>query len=83
MTVYVAKQSRPYYRYKMSLMMADTLQELMDMISVIDLDPKWMKEHQGIPFYWITKGRKQKAIQAGADEVNERWILEKMQSMFR
>jgi len=65
----------------MSLMIADTLQELMDMVSLIDLDPQWMQRHRGVPVYWITKGRKEKAIQAGADEVNERYIMDRIDDM--
>jgi len=76
--VYVSKQDRKYYRYIMSMMIADTLQELMDMATLVGVDHKWRSEHKGIPLFWICKEMKVKAIAAGADVVNERWMLEQM-----
>ncbi len=79
--VYISKQDQKYYRYKMSMMIADTLQELMDMATLVGVDHKWIKDHNGIPLFWICKEMKAKAITAGADEVNLRWIISRIGEM--
>lgn len=74
MACYVDDAMIPFGRMKMSHLYADTHEELMHMVGMIGVDPKWIqypgnskKEH-----FDICKSKRVLAIKAGAREVDWR-----------
>lgn len=59
----------------MSHMAADTLEELHQMAANIGVSKKHFQNKQSKPHYDICKQSKQKAIELGAKEVNDREII--------
>jgi monoamine oxidase len=62
-----------YGRMKMSHMMADTHEELVEMVKKIDLDPKWI-QHKGRPdeHFDLSISKRKLAVQNGAVEITMR-----------
>lgn len=76
MTVYVDNARIPYGRMKMSHMLADSRQELLNMAMLIGLDTKHL-QNKGQPneHFDVSATYRQKAIAAGAVEVDQRTLV--------
>ena len=74
MSVYVDNQQIKHKRMIMCLMFADSLQELLDMATNIDLDHKWLGTDR-MPHFWPCKSYRAKAVALGAKEVNVRYFF--------
>lgn len=74
--VYVGNLEFPYGRMLMSHMMADTEEELHIMAQSIGIARKWFQDHKhSLPHYDICKSKKLLAIQKGAEQVTDRWLV--------
>jgi hypothetical protein len=71
MTVYVDFSRIPYARMIMSHMLADTLEELHAMADTIGLARKHFQP-LSTPHYDVSQAYRQKAVRAGAVEINRR-----------
>jgi len=74
--VYVGTREYRYGRMIMSHMAADTLDELHDMAKNIGVNGTHFQDKKGKPHYDICKQNKMKAIQLGAQEVDDRKLIE-------
>jgi hypothetical protein len=72
MTVYVDDMFAPYGRMKMSHMLADSRDELLEMADKIGVDRRWYQgfEKASCPHFDIAKSKRSLAIAAGAVEVD-------------
>lgn len=74
--VYVDKARVPFKRMKLSHMVADTHEELIDMATKLELNLKWLqypgtyKEH-----FDVSEGTRKRAIDLGALEVSSKEIV--------
>ena len=70
MAVYVDNMRAPYGRMIMCHMMADTTQELLEMVDKIGVARRWI-QYKGTPkeHFDISLGRRALAVRAGAIEV--------------
>jgi len=76
MTVYVDDMRAPYGRMIMCHCAADTKQELLDMMTKIGIQHKWIqKEGTWREHFDISLGKKTLAIKAGAVEVTKRELV--------
>lgn len=73
--VYVGKNEYKYGRMIMSHLAADTLEELHLMAERIGVAKKHFQNKIGKPHYDICKHNKQKALELGAVEVNDRELI--------
>jgi hypothetical protein len=73
--VYVGTREYKYGRMIMSHMAADSLDELHQMAQAIGVAKRHFQNKKGKPHYDICKQNKQKAIELGAMEVNDREII--------
>lgn len=80
MSVYVDPPFHRYRRghrtYHMCHMMADTLEELFDMVNRIGVDPKWFQEGR-YPHFDICKSKRELAIQNGAIPVSSKELIKR------
>lgn len=76
MSVYVDSMKAPYGRMKMCHMVADTHEELMDMVRRIGVDPKWIQQ-EGLysEHFDIALSKKKKALEHGAIEIGMRELV--------
>jgi hypothetical protein len=81
--VYVDDPIYPFGNMKMCHMMADTLDELHSMASKIGIQRKWFQPHPAHPHYDISKGKRQLAVQSGAQEVTSRELVMKLSLVFK
>lgn len=84
MTVYVDDMYKypigRYGRMKMSHMIADTHEELVEMADKIGVQRKWIQdEGTSEEHFDISKGKREKAIEHGAIEITMRELVEKLQ----
>lgn len=80
--VYVGTREYKYGRMIMSHMVADTLDELHKMANNIGIARKHFQNKKGKPHYDICKQNKLKAIELGANEVNDRKIIEVLRAKY-
>lgn len=73
--VYIGKNEYKYGRMILSHMAADTLEELHSMAENIGVSKAHFQNKKGKPHYDICKQNKQKALQLGAIEVNDRELV--------
>jgi hypothetical protein len=73
--VYVGKNEYKYGRMIMSHMVADTLEELHLMAENIWIAKRHFQNKKGKPHYDICKQNKQKALELGAIEVDDRDLI--------
>lgn len=73
MAVYVDNFNASYGRMKMCHLIADTTNELLEMVDKIGVQRKWV-QHEGTynEHFDICLSKKQKAIEFGAKEINFR-----------
>lgn len=73
MAVYVDSMFAPYRGMKMCHMVADSRQELLDMVDKIGVDRKWI-QHKGTPreHFDIAASKRKLAVSFGAVEVTRR-----------
>lgn len=73
MTVYVDDMMAPFGRMRMSHLVADTPEELLDMVDKIGVQRKWI-QHQGTKdeHFDISMGKRLLAIQHGAKAIT--WL---------
>lgn len=71
--VYIDNFNAPFGRMKMCHMIADTTDELLDMVDKISVQRKWI-QYPGTPneHFDISLAKKQLALTAGATEINFR-----------
>lgn len=81
--VYIGARKYPYRRMIMSHMAADTLEELHEMADRIGVNRKHFQDKPGKPHYDICQKMKQKAIEFGAKEVNDRELIRLYQKVYR
>ena len=74
--VYVGIREYPYGRMVMSHMAADSVDELHLMAAKIGVDRKHFQNKKGRPHYDVCKKMKAIAISFGANEVDDRRIIE-------
>lgn len=79
MAVYVGTIEYPFGRMIMFHLVADTIQELHEMVDKIGVQRKWFqnKKEHGLPHYDICKAKKLLAIKNGAIEMSDRELIEK------
>lgn len=73
--VYIGKNEYKYGRMIMSHMAADTLEELHLMAEKIGVAKRHFQNKEGKPHYDVCKQNKQKALELGAIEVNDRELI--------
>jgi len=73
--VYVGTREYKLGRMIMSHMIADTLDELHEMASLIGVSKKHFQNKPKKPHYDVCKQMKKKAISLGAKQVNDREII--------
>ena len=73
--LYVGKNEYKYGRMIMSHMVADTLEELHLMAENIGIAKRHFQNKKGKPHYDICKQNKQKALELGAIEVDDRDLI--------
>lgn len=71
MTVYIDKERNTFGRMIMCHMFADTIAELHDMASKIGMRRTWFQPFS-FPHYDVAVGRRKKALELGAVEVDRR-----------
>lgn len=79
MSVYVDNMRAPYGRMIMCHMVADTTQELIDMVEKIGVHPKWIQKagtHE--EHFDISLAKRALAIKNGAIEVSQRDVAKLM-----
>jgi hypothetical protein len=76
MPVYVGKREYAFARLKLSHMVADTLEELHAMADKVGVSRKYFQAKPERPHYDICKSSKLMAIKLGAQEVDDRVIIE-------
>lgn len=79
MTVYVDAARHPFRRMVMCHMIADSIDELMQMADEIGLDRKWFQPSSH-PHFDICKANRAKAIKAGARPVTNRELVQAMRN---
>ena len=75
MSVYVGPSLYPFGRMIMCHMVADSLEELHTMADRIGIRRQWFQDTRH-PHYDISKGKRHLAILAGAQEADERQVVE-------
>lgn len=80
--VYVDTIGYPYGRMIMFHLLADTLEELHDMVDKIGVNRKWFQNKEGYPHYDICKSKKALAIKYGATEMRDREILQQVKGKY-
>jgi hypothetical protein len=75
MSVYVGPSLYPFGRMIMCHMVADSLEELHAMADQIGIQRQWFQDTRH-PHYDISKGKRQLAVLAGAQEIDERQGVE-------
>lgn len=70
MSVYVDGATNPYGRMKMCHMIADSVDELLEMVDEIGVDRKWFQASPpaSFPHFDIAQSKKRLALDAGAVE---------------
>lgn len=81
--VYIGTRKYKYGRMLMSHMAADTLEELHEMADLIGVNRKHFQDKPGKPHYDICQKMKQKAIELGAKEVDDRELIRLYRSKYR
>lgn len=81
--VYIGTRKYKYGRMLMSHMAADTLEELHEMADRIRVNRKHFQDKPGKPHYDICQQMKRKAIEFGAQEVNDRELIRLYQKVYR
>ena len=81
--VYIGNREYKYGRMIMSHMAADTLEELHQMAKAIGVSKRHFQNLNGKPHYDICKQNKQKAMNLGAKEVDDREIINLFKSKYR
>lgn len=79
MAVYVDNAKIRYGRMIMFHLVADTLDELFQMVDKIGVDRKWFQAKASFPHFDICKSKKELALQNGAIEVDNRRLVAVMQ----
>jgi hypothetical protein len=81
MAVYVDDMKAKYGRMIMSHMLADTTEELLAMADTIGLNRKWL-QHAGTEkeHFDVSQQYKQRAIEAGAIQVDRRFVAKLLRS---
>jgi hypothetical protein len=79
-THYLREQTNPFaQRYgshvKWCHLFADSLQELHDFASKLELKPSWFQDKKRFPHYDIVQSKRQQAIALGAQEIDLRNYL--------
>ena len=74
--VLVGTRKYPYGKMLMSHMAADTLEELHTMAQAIGIARRHFQDKPGKPHYDVCQQNKQKAIELGAIEVDDRKIID-------
>jgi hypothetical protein len=78
MAVYVGDIEWKFRNMIMFHMMADTEQELMEMVDKIGVQRKWFQHHKGsYPHFDICKSKKVLALKNGAIELSDREMVVK------
>lgn len=77
MAVYIDDYEAPFGRMKMCHMVADTTEELLDMVDKIGVHRKWI-QHPGTynEHFDICLSKKKKAVELGAKEITAREYAE-------
>lgn len=76
MTVYVDGQRNNYGRMKMCHMVADTKEELLEMVDKIGVNRKWIqKENTPYEHFDISLGKRKLAIENGAVAVSSKELI--------
>lgn len=57
-------------------MFADTLEELHNMAGLLNLKEKWFQDHINFSHYDLTKSKRILAIEYGAVEVRDQFVIE-------
>ncbi len=71
--VYIDNYNAPFGRMKMCHLIADTTEELLEMVDKIGVDRKWIQYPNTFNEHFdICLSKKAKAIKAGAKEINFR-----------
>lgn len=76
MAVYVDDMKSPYGRMKMCHMIADTTEELLEMVDKIGVQRKWIQK-TGTPYehFDIALTKREKAIKLGAIEISSKELV--------
>lgn len=81
MPVYVDDMEAPFGRMIMCHMIADTTEELLEMVDAIDVARRWIqKEGTTSEHFDISKGKRRLAVQLGAVEISQRDLVRRMRS---
>lgn len=79
MAVYIDSYNAIYKRMLMCHMIADTKQELLEMVDKIGVNRKWIqKEDTYTEHFDICQSKKKLAIQMGAKEISNKDLVRKM-----
>lgn len=74
MSVYIGPAVWPYGRMIMSHMVADSLEELHEVADKIGMKRSWFQD-KNYQHYDVSKGKRALAINCGAIEVTDRYIV--------
>ena len=79
MTVFVDDMEAPFGRMKMCHMIADSTEELIEMVDRIGVARRWIQD-EGTPkeHFDISKGKRAEAVRCGAVEISMLDVVEKM-----
>jgi len=80
MRVYVDQPVHPLGRMLMCHMVADTLDELLDMADRIEVPHRYLQTGP-VPHFDISKGRRKRALKAGAVEVCRRGMARRVRAL--
>jgi len=75
MSVYVDTARNKFYRYRMSHMLADSLEELHAMAEKLGLRRSWFQPKSS-PHYDLCQSKRARAVELGAIEVDRRQVVE-------
>jgi hypothetical protein len=78
MSVYVDYSKHAYRSMKMCHMLADTPQELVDMVDAIGVHRKWFQDNASVPHFDICQSKRALAVANGAIEVDRRTFCDLM-----
>lgn len=80
MTVYVDDAKGSFGRMRMSHLVADTEDELHEMAASIGLKREWFQP-KSVPHYDVSQSKRTLAIEHGAQEIDNRGLVELMRKL--